>query len=177
MRGQLLIANGSLFDPNFRQAVILLVEHGDEGAVGVVLNRPARVTVADAAPLFLALTGPTEPIFLGGPVQPDAAMVLAEVLNTDVLATTIFDHIGVLNHDPDRPHPQGIARTRVFAGYAGWGAGQLENELQDSSWIVEDPQVEDVFTDEPEKLWAHVLRRKGGPFTMLSTMPLDPSHN
>ena len=177
LRGRLLIANGSLFDPNFRQAVILVVEHGDEGAVGLVLNRPARITVAEAAPVFLALTGPAEPIFMGGPVQPDAAMVLAEVVDTEVLASTIFDHVGVLNHEPDKPHPEGIAQTRIFAGYAGWGGGQLEDELEQSSWIIEDAHVEDIFSDEPEKLWARVLRRKGGSFAMMATMPVDPSHN
>jgi putative transcriptional regulator len=177
LRGQLLIANGSLFDPNFRQTVVLLVEHGDEGAIGVVLDRPARITVAEAAPAFVALARPADPIFLGGPVQRDAAIVLAEVLDPQVLSSVIFAHVGVLGHEPDEPQPDGIAQTRVFAGYAGWGAGQLERELEDNSWILEDAAVDDVFTDDPENLWTHVLRRKGGSFAMLATMPYDPSHN
>ena len=157
--------------------MILIVEHGEEGAIGVVLNRPARVTVGEAAPSFLALTGPSEPIYIGGPVQPEAAMVLAEVLDTSVLSSVVFDHVGVFGQDPDVPHPEGIAQTRVFAGYAGWGRGQLEMELEQSSWILADPRVQDVFCDEPEKLWPQVLKRKGGSFAMLATMPYDPSHN
>lgn len=171
------MANGSLFDPNFRQTVVLIVEHGDEGAVGLVLNRQARVTVAEAAPAFLALTGPADPIYVGGPVQPDAALVIAEVLDPATLSSVIFDHVGVLGHEPDEPHPEGIAQTRIFAGYAGWGQGQLENELEESSWIVADATVQDVFTDDPEALWSEVLRKKGGSFAMLATMPFDPSKN
>ena len=177
LRGQLLIANGSLYDPNFRQTVILLLEHAAEGAIGVVLNKPGRITVAEAAPAFLALSGPTDPIFLGGPVQRDAALVLAEVLDPEVLDSVVFGHVGVLGQEPDQPHPEGIARTRVFAGYAGWGEGQLEAELEESSWILDDATADDVFSDEPETLWMKVLRRKGGPFAMLATMPYDPSHN
>jgi putative transcriptional regulator len=172
-----LIANGSLFDPNFRQTVILLIEHTDEGAVGVVLNNPGRISVAEAAPSFVALAPPSDPIYIGGPVQRDAALVVAEVLDPNVLSSIVFDHVGVLGQEPDEPHPEGIAQTRIFAGYAGWGAGQLEGELGESSWILEDATVGDVFTDAPEMLWTELLRRKGGSFAMLATMPYDPSHN
>ena len=123
LRGQLLIANGSLFDPNFRQAVILLIEHADEGAIGVILNRPGRVSVAEAAPAFVALAPPTDPIFLGGPVQPDAALVLAEVLDPQILSSVVVDHIGVLGQEPDEPHPEGIAQTRDLRRVRGVGAG------------------------------------------------------
>jgi putative transcriptional regulator len=177
LRGRLLIANGSLFDPNFRQTVILLIEHTEEGAVGVILNKPGRVSVAEAAPAFVALAPPTDPIFIGGPVQRDAALVLAEVLDPQVLSSVVVDHIGILGQEPDEPHPEGIAQTRIFAGYAGWGPGQLENELKESSWIVSDATVADVFSDDPETMWSELLRRKGGSFAMLATMPYDPSHN
>jgi putative transcriptional regulator len=177
LRGRLLVANGSLYDPNFRQAVILLIEHSTEGAIGVILNRPASITVADAAPAFAALAGPTDPIFMGGPVQRDAALVVAEAHDPDVLSSVVFGRVGVFGRGPDEPHPPGIVRSRVFAGYAGWGGGQLEGELEDSSWILDDATPEDVFSQEPEKLWMAVLRRKGGPFAMLATMPYDPSHN
>jgi putative transcriptional regulator len=177
LKGRLLVANGSLYDPNFRQTVILVAEHEDEGAVGLVLNRRANVTVAQAAPAFIGMTEPTEPIFIGGPVQPDAAVVLAESENADALSSVVLGGIGVLGHEPDDPLPGGIERVRIFAGYAGWGPGQLENELEESSWIVVDALPEDVFTGEPDKLWSQVLRRKGGSFAMLATMPYDPSHN
>jgi putative transcriptional regulator len=177
LRGQLLIANGSLFDPNFRQAVVLVAEHADEGAVGVVLNRPARITVAEAAPAFVGLTAPTEPIYIGGPVEPDAAIVLAQAADPVDLTSVVFGSIGLLGDSPDGIPTSNITRTRVFAGYAGWGPGQLENELEESSWITEDAQPSDVFTETPEVLWGQILRRKGGPFAMLATMPFDPSHN
>lgn len=177
LKGELLIANGSLFDPNFRQAVVLVAEHGDEGALGVVLNRPGSFTVAEAAPALAALVSPTEPIYIGGPVQSDAAVVLAETSDLASLSSTILGHVGVLGHIPEEGGGEGVLRLRVFAGYAGWGPGQLEKELAESSWIVESAEPDDIFTTEPETLWAEVLRRKGGEFAMLSTMPFDPSHN
>jgi putative transcriptional regulator len=177
LKGQLLIANGSLFDPNFRQAVVLVAEHSDEGAVGVVLNRPATITVAEAAPSFVGLTAPTEPIYVGGPVQPDAAIVLAEASDPGALTSVVFDTVGLLGDSPDNIVTTGITRTRIFAGYAGWGPGQLENELDESSWIVEAAETGDVFSESPGDLWSQVLRRKGGSFAMLATMPFDPSHN
>lgn len=177
LKGELLIANGSLFDPNFRQAVVLVAEHGDEGALGVVLNRPGSFTVVEAAPALAPLASPTEAIYLGGPVQPDAAVVLAEASDPDALSTVVFGGVGVLGDIPGEGGGEGVLRARIFAGYAGWGPGQLENELAESSWIVEPAEPDDVFTEEPEMLWAKVLRRKGGEFAMLATMPFDPSHN
>ncbi|GAC1375594.1 MAG: YqgE/AlgH family protein [Actinomycetota bacterium] len=180
LRGSLLLAAGQLFDPNFRRTVVLIAEHGDEGAVGLVLNRPADVLVKEAAPTLSGLVTPGAALFLGGPVQKEAVIVLAE-FDLDALASLpgrpVIGTIAFAPPDLDPINLQGIRRARVFAGYAGWGPGQLEGELGESAWIIEPARPEDVFTDHPERLWMAVLRRKGGEYHMLSLMPDDPSSN
>ena len=177
LKGQLLIANGSLFDPNFRQTVVFLMEHSDEGAIGVVLNKPGRLTVVEAAPAFASLTGPTDPLYVGGPVQPDAAIVLVETTEPPPGGAVVIDSVCLLSEEPDLLAQETIDRTRVFAGYSGWGPGQLEGELAESSWILERAQADDVFVADPDALWRDLLKRKGGSFAMLATMPYDPSKN
>lgn len=178
LRGHLLIASAGLLDPNFRRTVVLVAEHGEEGAMGVVLNRPSPVTVREAIPHLRELVGEDEPVFVGGPVQPEAVVAVAEFDDPSDAASVAFEEVGFLPADAD---PEGlagsVARVRVFAGYAGWGAGQLEAELEESAWIVEPAEADDVFSDEPEELWSAVLRRKGGPFAVLALMPPDPSLN
>lgn len=177
LRGQLLIAGPKLFDPNFRRTVVLIGEHNDEGAIGVVLNRSSDVAVREAAPVLAPLVGEDDAIFLGGPVQPQAAVVLAEFEEPGAAGLVAFDSIGFLLGDVPAEVAPGIRRARVFAGYAGWGEGQLEQELQEESWILEAATPEDVFTEDPEGLWTGVLRRKGPAYRLLSTMPFDPSLN
>ena len=176
LSGQLLIAGPDLWDPNFRRTVVLIARHDDDGAVGVVLNRTAEATVGDAAPALTALVPPDEPLFLGGPVQPQGAVVLAEFEHPETVDVVAFGDIGFLV-DEDPEAVGGILRARVFAGHAGWGASQLEAELVEGSWILEPALPQDVFTSEPDALWSTVLRRKGGQYTMLSTMPFDPALN
>jgi len=177
LRGQLLIASPGLVDPNFRRAVVLVVAHDDEGAVGLVLNRPTEAEVAEAVPPLEPLFDPGDLVSVGGPVQPEAVCVLAEWDDPEEAGTIVFDDVGLMAGDAavDEVLPA-TRRRRVFAGYAGWGAGQLEIELEEPSWIIVDARVEDVF-GEPRDLWAEVLRRKGGPYSLLATMPEDPSLN
>jgi putative transcriptional regulator len=177
LRGSLLLAAGGLFDPNFRRTVVLIAEHGEEGALGIVLNRPARVRVQDAAPLLSGLVEPEAPLFMGGPVQPEAVLVLAEFTDSILADRPVVGAVGFADPDLDPVLVQGIVRARVFAGYSGWGPGQLEGEMGESAWIVEPALPDDVFTPEPERLWMTVLRRKGGEYRMLSLMPDDPSSN
>src|SRR5215208_2059687 len=154
LRGSLLIAGPQLLDPNFRRTVILIADHGDEGAMGVILNRPSGMSVADAAPDLEPLVGPDAPIFAGGPVQPTSGIVLAEVTEAD---EPIFDDVvlvpglGELADVVD-----GAGDIRVFAGYAGWGAGQLDDEIGRDDWILEPAQPSDVFSEAPEALWGEV---------------------
>lgn len=178
LRGHLLIASPALRDPNFRRAVILLGEHGEAGAMGVVLNRRTDASVDDAIPLLAHLVGGETPIFVGGPVQPEAVVVLGEFDVPDEAAMLVIDRVGFLPGEIETADAlDNVARTRVFAGYSGWGPGQLEEELAEEAWIVEPATTEDVFTSDPEGLWSAVLRRKGGPYTIVAGMPPDPARN
>ena len=177
LRGKLLIAGPNLFDPNFRRTILLIGEHNEEGALGVVLNRPTPATVRDVVPPLAELAGGDELLFVGGPVQPESAVLLAEFENPDAADLLVFDSIGFLMGAVEIEAIREVRRARVFAGYAGWGPGQLETELEQDSWIVDSPLPGDVFTTEPERLWSSVLRRKGGRFAMIALMPFDPSTN
>ena len=177
LKGQLLVAGPSLLDPNFRRTVVLIGEHTDEGALGVVLNRASEATVEDAVPELSPLIDDEELVHVGGPVQPSAIVVVADFADPEQAGALILDSVGFL---PAEAHPDTIGelhRVRVFAGYAGWGPGQLDEELDEGSWIVAPALAEDVFTGDPEELWSDVLRRKGGPFQVLALMPPDPSAN
>ena len=175
LRGSLLIAGPQLLDPNFRRTVVLVADHGDEGAMGVILNRPSGMTVADAAPDLEPLVGAEAPIFAGGPVQPTAGVVLAEVAEADEPVfgdVVLVPGLGELADVID-----GAGQVRVFAGYAGWGPGQLDDELGRDDWIVASAEPSDVFSEDPETLWGTVLERKGGQYALLARMPEDPSQN
>lgn len=175
LRGALLIAAPQLLDPNFRRTVVLIAEHGDEGAMGVILNRPSGMNVADAAPDLEPLIGPGEPIFAGGPVQPTSGVVLAELVEAD---EPIFDDVVLVpGLDELADVVDGTDRIRVFAGYAGWGPGQLEGELEREDWFTEPARPADVFAEDVESLWSSVLERKGGQFALVARMPDDPSRN
>ena len=176
-QGQLLIASPSLLDPNFRRTVVLVTEHGEEGAAGLVLNRPSEAPVAELVPQLETLVDDGEQVYVGGPVQPNAVLVLGEFVDPDDAAVPLFGTLGFPALDePDEIVPV-TTRRRVFAGYAGWGAGQLEDELQREDWILEPALPDDAFTEAPEELWADVLRRKGGVYELVARMPDDPSVN
>ena len=177
MRGHLLIAGASLLDPNFHRTVVLVGHHDEQGAVGVVLNRQSDIEVAEAAPPLAGLVEARARLFIGGPVQPRSAVVVADLVHPDRVEVLAFGSIGFLPEETDAEAIGGLRRARVFAGYAGWGSGQLEAEVEEGSWIVELALPEDVFTDEPEALWGEVLRRRGPEYRHMSTMPLDPSLN
>ena len=176
LRGKLLIASPALFDPNFRRTVVLVAEHGDGGAMGIVLNRPSEAGVAEAVPLLTALVAPDEPVYVGGPVQQESVVVLAEWPERERAGVIVFDAVGFMASDDDVDRvAAATARARVFAGSAGWSPGQLEAELEEGSWLVERATSDDVFAT--DDVWARVLRRKGGAYRVLATMPLDPSLN
>ena len=175
LEGQLLVASPALLDPNFRRAVVLVTEHTDEGAAGLVLNRPSPSPVAELVPELEDLVDDGEQVWLGGPVQPNAVLVLGEFVDPDDAAVPLFGTLGFPALDePDDVIPA-TTRRRVFAGYAGWGAGQLDGELEQEAWILEDAHPDDPFGD--GDLWADVLRRKGGIYELVSRMPEDPSVN
>jgi len=176
LQGKLIVSSPSLIDPNFRKTVVLIAHHDEEGALGLVLSRPSDVAAAEAVPVLDGLPGAEDPVFVGGPVQPDAFMVLAEFEDVDDAAAPIIDGLGFMPADAE-PADLAIKRLRLFAGYSGWGSGQLEDELAEDSWIVVDAAADDAFADDPDVLWRTVVQRKGGSFSLMENMPFDPGLN
>lgn len=178
LQGMLLVASPAIFDPNFRRTVVVVTAHNEDGAVGLVLNRPSEATVDEAVTQLTDLAGADATVFVGGPVNPSGVAVLAEFDDPDDAAIHVVDDVGFVGLDvalEDGAPP--FRRARVFAGCAGWSAGQLEDELEREDWLIEPVRTEDLFTERPGDLWSEVLRRKGGLYELLSTMPLDPTLN
>jgi putative transcriptional regulator len=177
LQGQLLVAGPGLVDPNFWRTVVLVGEHSDEGALGIVLNRSSETKVEEALPELALLADDMGAVHVGGPVQPSAVVVLADFADVDAAESLVMESVGFLQAEVDPEDIGELRRARVFVGYAGWGPGQLDGELDEGSWIVEPAIADDVFTSDPDGLWSDVLRRKGGPFAVLAAMPPDPSQN
>jgi putative transcriptional regulator len=177
LTGHLLISNSNLFDPNFRRTVLLIGHHDDDGAVGVVLNQPLGITVREAVPPLGGLVEPEEQLFDGGPVEPASVVVLADFLDPASAEILAMGSIGFLPPEAGEDIGDAIRRARVYAGYAGWGPGQLESELGEDSWVTTPALPGDVFHEDPVKLWEDVLRRLGPGYQMLRLMPRDPSMN
>jgi putative transcriptional regulator len=178
VRGQLLVAGPGLLDPNFWRTVVLIVEHTEEGALGLVLNRPSETSVGEAVPQLAELLNPEERLFIGGPVQPSSVIVLARFEDATDAALLAFDDIGVLGTGPSADElSAGVRAGRAFLGHAGWGAGQLDGELERGDWILEPARREDAFAQDPQELWPDVLTRKGGSYALVARMPADPSMN
>lgn len=177
LTGSLLISNANLFDPNFRRTVVLIGHHDDQGAVGVVLNQPLAVAVRDAVPPLGDLVDAEEPLFDGGPVEPECVVVLADFVDPSRAEMLAMGSIGFLPPDSSDDIASTIRRARVYAGYAGWAPGQLEDELEEDSWVTAPALPCDVFHEEPARLWEDVLRRLGRGYDMLRLMPRDPSMN
>ena len=175
LQGQLLVASPALLDPNFRRTVVLVTEHGDHGAAGLVLNRPSETTVDEVVPQLEWLADPDERVYVGGPVEQNAVLVLGEFEDPEESPVSVFGDLGFVALDEQ--DAASVRRRRVFAGYAGWGEGQLEEELERDDWILEPALPEDVFAEDVDNLWGGVLRRKGGVFELVARMPEDPSVN
>ena len=171
LRGRLLIAAPSLYD-YFRRSVVLVLEHTPDGAIGVVLNRESETRVADALPALAELPWADEPVRLGGPVAPESVVALGDFGDPSEAGTHVLGSLGTL--DPDGTNSS-LRRLRVYAGYAGWASDQLDGELEQGAWIVQDADPEDPFS--AGDIWSLALRRKGGGYRLLATMPADPSLN
>jgi putative transcriptional regulator len=177
VRGQLLIAGPRLLDPNFQRTVVLMIEHSPEGALGLVLNRPSETNVGQVVSELEELLMADTPVFIGGPVQPGGLIVLARFPEPDMAALVSFDDVGILRAEVPLDDPPELLASRAFAGHAGWGPGQLDDELERGDWILEAATVDDAFTEAPEELWSTVLARKGGSYALVARMPPDPSVN
>ena len=178
LRGKLLIASPALTDPNFARSVVLMTEHSEDGAMGIVLNRPGDAAAASSCPRSRTSRATTRSSS-AGPVQPQAVVLLAEFADPEAAAWIVVADVGLASAEYRSLDELGeaVRRGRFYAGYSGWGPGQLEMEIEIESWIVEPPLPAELFPDDPESLWSDVLERKGGSYALVSRMPDDPSMN
>jgi putative transcriptional regulator len=185
--GGLLVATPLLDDPNFRRGVVLILEHDEDGGtLGVMLNRPSEVTVTQVLPLWDSLVSGPPVLFEGGPVQTDSALALASVPSGEEplgwrrlhAGTSAVSKLGTVDLDaPPEILAGEITQMRIFAGYAGWTAGQLEAEIREGSWYVVEAEPGDTFDSRPANLWRSVLRRQRGELAFVATCPDDPKLN
>lgn len=180
LTGRLLVATPALADPNFDRAVVLLLDHDDEGSLGVVLNRPTPVDVGDILAAWAAHTGEPGVVFQGGPVSLDSALGVAVIPGDEgpLGWRRVYGAIGLVDLEaPPELLGAALGSLRIFAGYSGWGPGQLEVELGDGAWYVVESEPGDVSSPRPESLWREVLRRQRNELAMFATYPDDPSLN
>jgi putative transcriptional regulator len=179
-KGRLLVASPSLEDPNFDRTVVLMLDHDEGGALGVVVNRPGELTVADALPHWTELAAEPAVVFSGGPVAPEAAFCLGRVdlPSEDGAWTAVLGQLGVLDVTrlPDDVG-QRVREVRIFSGCAGWSPGQLEDEIAAGAWYVVEASQDDALSTQPLELWQRVLRRQGGRLALVSAFPANPSLN
>lgn len=184
--GRLLVATPLLGDPNFKRAVVLIVEHEDvQGTLGVVLNQPTEVSVSQVLDQWTELATEPSVVFRGGPVAPSSALALALIPGKDepigwraLDGAPALARLGLLDLDtPPRLLTSAIAGLRVYAGYSGWTPGQLEAEISEGAWYVLPAEPGDVFAADPSILWRQVLRRQDGDLAFLATYPDDPTMN
>lgn len=180
--GRLLVATPLLEDPHFRRTVVLLLDHSDDGSLGVVLNRPTDVPVGEVLGSWESVVVGAPVLWYGGPVATDSALALASprpgAPDPNGFRPVGAAGLGLVDLDED---PALVASSdvsiRVYAGYSGWGAGQLEDEVGEGAWYVVDALPGDPFTDVPDTLWRLVLRRQGGELAFVATYPDDPEMN
>lgn len=179
--GMLLVATPALQDPHFADTVVLLLDVTDEGALGVVLNRPSQILVADVLEAWRDVVSEPEVLFRGGPVGTDGALAVArlrDVQDPPVGWRPVAGLLGMVDLDTPAELVDGsLATMRVFAGYAGWGAGQLEGEIEEGSWYVVSSEAGDAFRGDTSGLWRDVMRRQPGMLAWHVNRPVDPDMN
>ena len=179
--GRLLVAAPMLTDPNFRRTVVLMLDHGDHGATGLVLNRPLQVEVAAVLPGWQSFLTDPAVLFQGGPVGLDSALGVVGVPGDGIEppgVRRVVGSLGLVDLDtPPETVAGGVTGVRIFAGHSGWESGQLEQELDEGAWFLVDGESRDAFTPRPGELWRDVLRRQRGALAYLSSYPEDPSSN
>ena len=180
LAGRLLVAAPALRDHNFDRSVVLVLSHDDDGALGVIVNRPTELRVTDILPDWQPVVSAPSVIFKGGPVERESALGLVAIAAADepLGVKRVSGQLGVVDLDtPPEVVSPGVEGMRVFAGYAGWSPEQLESEIDEGAWYVVESHTGDVFSGRAEQLWQHVLRRQGGSLAWMATYPPDPSLN
>lgn len=178
-KGKVLISEPFLMDPNFKRSIVLLGEHNEDGTVGFILNKPTNLKLnqlVDDFPEFDA------PVYFGGPVQINSMQFIHRAGDIIEGSTPIIDglywggsyEVLRLLIESKQVEPSDF---RFFIGYSGWSPGQLDSELKINSWLVSSATTENVFSDEPDKLWGDILRKMGKKFALLASFPEDPSVN
>jgi putative transcriptional regulator len=184
--GRLLVANPLLPDPNFDRTVVLVLAHGDNGALGVVLNRPSDMMLVEVLPKWASAVGPPAVVFVGGPVNDEAVIGLARAADgsrswasdEETVWSAVSESIGTVDLELDPADVVGdLDAVRIFVGYAGWSAGQLESEIGAGAWWVVDADPDDMFGSRPSDLWRTVLRRQPLPLGLVAAYPPDPKMN
>lgn len=178
--GRLLVAEPMLGDPNFERTVVLMIEHTDEGALGLVLNRPTDVTAADVLPEWAGLATEPAVLHVGGPVEERSGWCLGRAREPDALEgfVPVVGDLGLVDLDQDPATLRSALRSlRLYVGYSGWGGGQLEDELAASAWFVLDAEPDDPFLPDGAALWRRILARQDGALSRLALFPPHPSLN
>ena len=177
----LLVATPELVDPNFSDTVVLLLDVDEQGALGVVLNRPTPVAVSEVLAAWGEVVAEPEVLFQGGPVSTEGALAVGWLRDLDDVPVgfrEVVDGLGVVDLDTPVELVDGsLSGMRIFAGYAGWGAEQLDGEIEEGSWYVVPALAPDVFREDPADLWREVMRRQPGELAWHSTRPVDPNLN
>ncbi len=165
--GMLLVAAPALTDPNFARTVVLLCDHSDEGTLGLVLNRPTDLALADAFPDVSPLNQMTSVLFAGGPVQPGAVLALLRTSRPPIEAHRILDHVYLSSSldtvVPFLTSPQGDEGVRLFSGYAGWGPGQLNAELGAGAWVLVPGDAAQIFASDHTRVWSELIQQHRAP--------------
>lgn len=180
--GRLLVASPALVEPTFRRTVLLLLDHDEDGTLGLVVNRPSAVAVGAVLPAWDGRTLEPAVLYSGGPVAEDSALGLGLLPGpADGPEPEGFRRIvgqwGLVDLDSDPLVTMELTALRLFAGYAGWGPGQLDDELAEGSWYVVDGGADDVFAPDPGRVWSRVLRRQPNDLRLLSNPVDDPDLN
>ncbi len=180
-KGIFLVAKPSLRDPNFCQTVILLCEHGPDGALGVVVNRPTEISIAEVLPQVPVLEGQHHRVYTGGPVQRNHLLILYQLPQGPDDTHHVFDgvylggNVQAIEEILKAPEPN--ANFRAFMGYSGWAPGQLENEMKTGSWLTLPADSASMFERDQAQLWSDMLRSLGDDFAIYADMPVDPNMN
>jgi putative transcriptional regulator len=180
-KGIFLVASPALRDPNFRQTVVLLCEHGADGALGVVVNRPTAMLLTEALPQMPVLEAQGHSLFSGGPVQPNQVLILLRLAQEPTETHHVFDGVylggDLAALERILTTPRSRESFRAYAGYSGWGPGQLEEEMKTGSWITLPADPATVFEKDPTHIWSDIIRSLGGTYELYAEMPADPSLN